>query len=134
MFRRIGFLTVCLLIPVWVAFAQSGGSGAAGVGLPTTQSAAYFKTIDKLLGTAKDTYRAGNPDAANEALIEAYLENFEYLEAPIKEADAELEEKLEKTLRVGLPELVRTEVSHEDFDTAVDAALADLDRAETLFK
>jgi len=104
------------------------------VGLPTTQSAAYFKTIDKLLGTAKDTYRAGNPDAANEALIEAYLENFEYLEAPIKEADAELEEKLEKTLRVGLPELVRTEVSHEDFDTAVDAALADLDRAETLFK
>ncbi len=94
----------------------------------------YFKTVDELLATAKEEYSAGNSEAANEALIEAYLENFEYVEAPLEEVDHELVEELEETLRVDLPEMVNAAVSSEEFGTAVDAVLVELDQAEALLR
>ncbi len=140
MLRKFGFISACLLLPLWVAFAQSGGAshsgGAEGAGaeLSAEQTATYFKTVDELLATAKEEYSAGNSDAANEALIEAYLENFEYIEAPLEKVDHELVKELEESLRVALSEMVNAGVKPEEFSTAVDAALAELDQAETLLK
>lgn len=140
MFKRLVLISACVSLPLLVAFTQSGGAtqsggtGAAGVEQSTEQTAAYFQTVDELLATAKEEYSAGNSDAANEALIEAYLENFEYVEAPLEEVDHELVEELEETLRVNLPEMVNAGVSPEEFNAAVDAALAELDQAEALLK
>ncbi len=139
MFRRLGLVLACLALPLWLALAQSestqsGGAKASNVKLPAEQTGTYFKTIDELLATAKVDYGAGNTDAASEALIEAYLENFEYLEAPLEKVDVELVEELEEILRVDLPEIVNANGTQEEFVTAVDAALAELDRAQTLLK
>ncbi|UBV44482.1 hypothetical protein LAJ19_16995 (plasmid) [Deinococcus taeanensis] len=95
-------------------------------------NATYFAAIDRLLAAAKSHYAGGMGGAAEEALIDAYLENFEYLEGPLGQKDKVLETKLEKTLREDLRALLKSKPSAQKFNAAVDAALADLKKARAL--
>ncbi|MBB5293970.1 hypothetical protein E5F05_05700 (plasmid) [Deinococcus metallilatus] len=95
-------------------------------------NATYFTNIDRLLAAAKSRYAGGMGDDAEEALINAYLENFEYLESPLAKKDQALETKLEKTLREDLRALLKSKPSPQKFSAAVDAALADLNKARAL--
>lgn len=95
-------------------------------------NATYFANIDRLLAAAKSHYAGGMADDAEEALINAYLENFEYLEGPLGQKDKALETRLEKTLREDLRALLKSKPSAQKFSAAVDAALADLKKARAL--
>ncbi|GGM58275.1 hypothetical protein GCM10008956_37330 [Deinococcus arenae] len=97
-----------------------------------SSSATYLANIDRLLATAKSHYAGGMAADAEEALIEAYLENFEYLESPLAQKDKALETKLEKTLREDLRALLKSKASAQKFSAAVDAALTDLKKARAL--
>ncbi|TDE84668.1 hypothetical protein [Deinococcus sp. S9] len=97
-----------------------------------SSNATYFANIDRLLAAAKAHYAGGMADDAEEALIDAYLENFEYLESPLAKQDRALETKLEKTLREDLRALLKSQPSAQKFNAAVDAALADLKKARAL--
>ncbi|GGL14401.1 hypothetical protein [Deinococcus radiotolerans] len=99
---------------------------------PKSSAGTYFANIDRLLAAAKGHYAGGMASDAEEALIEAYLENFEYLESPLAKKDKALETKLEKTLREDLRALLKTKPSAQKFSAAVDAALADLNKARAL--
>ncbi|GAA5512298.1 hypothetical protein Dcar01_01012 [Deinococcus carri] len=99
---------------------------------PKSSNAAYFANIDRLLNAAKAHYAGGMSDDAEEALIDAYLENFEYLESPLAKKDKALETKLEKTLREDLRALLKSKPSAQTFNAAVDAAVADLKKARAL--
>ncbi|GGO33265.1 hypothetical protein [Deinococcus humi] len=101
---------------------------------PTTGPAADFATIRELLTQAKDHYAGGMQDAANEALISAYLDHFEQLESPLAAKNKALEQQLETTLRDTLRGLVKQKVSAPQFSAAVDQALADLRTAQDLLK
>ncbi|GMA14197.1 hypothetical protein E5F05_02810 (plasmid) [Deinococcus metallilatus] len=97
-----------------------------------SSNATYFANIDRLLGAAKSHYAGGMGDDAEEALIDAYLDNFEYLEGPLAKKDKALETKLEKTLREDLRTLLKSKPSAQKFSAAVDAALVDLKKARAL--
>ncbi|EYB66353.1 hypothetical protein DEIPH_ctg139orf0075 [Deinococcus phoenicis] len=99
---------------------------------PKSSNAAYFANINRLLAAAKAHYAGGMTDDAEEALIGAYLENFEYLESPLAKQDKALETKLEKTLREDLRALLKSKPSAQKFNAAVDAALAELKKARAL--
>ncbi|PYE54639.1 hypothetical protein [Deinococcus yavapaiensis] len=108
--------------------AEISGTQTAAKG----SNASYLATIEKLLGEAKGHYAGGMADAAEEAIIDAYLENYEYLESPLAKKDKTLELKLEKTLRENLRALLKTKPTAAKFNGAVDAALADLKKARAL--
>ncbi|GHF58117.1 hypothetical protein HNQ07_004001 [Deinococcus metalli] len=101
---------------------------------PTSGPMAEFDAIDTLLAQAKSHFQGGMTDAANEAVISAYLDHYEQLEAPLAVKDKPLELKLEETLKNGLRQLITRKVTPAQFTAAVDAALADLRRARGLLQ
>ncbi|CAM3762442.1 hypothetical protein DESA109040_21280 [Deinococcus saxicola] len=95
---------------------------------------ADLASIETLLTTAKQHYTGGMTDAANEAVISAYLDHYEQLEAPLAVKNKTLELKLEETLKNGLRELIREKVTPARFSAAVDATLRELQTARGLLQ
>lgn len=75
---------------------------------------------------------AGNYEKAEQIAIEAYLENFEYLEADIEKVDSSLLHKLEIAMREDLRNAINQHKSAETITQDVNNILADLDKAESL--
>jgi len=75
---------------------------------------------------------AGNYEKAEQLAIEAYLENFEYLEADIDIVDSSLLYKLEIAMREDLRNTIRQHSAPDIIEQKIDAILADLDIAENL--
>jgi len=67
----------------------SGGSES------TSEQAKYFSTIRDLLNSTIAFVNDGEYKAADATAIKAYLDNFEYLEAPIEKYDADLMSEIE---------------------------------------
>ena len=99
---------------------------------PTAGPGADFASIKTLLGQARNHYRGGMADAANEAVISAYLDHFENLERPLALKNRPLELKLEQTLKNGLRALIKQKVPAAQFSAALDATLKDLGTAQGL--
>ncbi len=74
----------------------------------------------------------GNYEKAEQLAIEAYLENFEYLESDIDIVDPSLLHKLETAMREDLRDIVKQHAAPDIIKQKVDAILADLDNAESL--
>ena len=70
----------------------NAGEGGANLG-------GYFDTIDRLLVTAQAAYANGDADLAHELVGTAYLDNYEFLEAPIGEVDNKLMKTIEDDMR-----------------------------------
>ncbi|MGI0082359.1 MAG: FTR1 family iron permease [Nitrosopumilaceae archaeon] len=73
-----------------------------------------------------------NYEKAEQLAIEAYLENFEYLEPDIEVVDSALLHKLEIAMREDLRSSIKQRDSPEKIRQDIDAILVDLDRAENL--
>jgi len=103
----------------------------AALGAPPSadDTARLLRTIDADLDRAVASYRAGDAGGAREALIDAYLENFEDLEPSLAAAAPDLEQRLEHTLRDELRALVAQGAPVDRFEAAVKSARADLERA-----
>jgi hypothetical protein len=100
--------TLCLaLLAVLALLAAGCGSddesdGSATATTETEQAAAdpqqVARRIEQLLDRIARTYDPAAPDAAGELAAEAYLENYEVIEDGVKEADPELNERIEPLL------------------------------------
>lgn len=101
---------------------------------PSSGPAADFARIEQLLATARSHYQGGMADAANEAVISAYLDHFEQLEGPLAAKNKPLELQLEETLKNGLRALIKQKVSAAQFGAALDATLKDLAAAKGLLQ
>ncbi len=110
---------------------SSADNALAALGAPASaaDTERLFAAIDHDLDLAEARYRAGDVAGAREALIDAYLENFEDLEPPLVDAAPDLKERLEHTLRDGLRSLAAQGVSPDRFEAAVENTRADLERA-----
>jgi len=75
---------------------------------------------------------AGNYEKAEQLAIEAYLENFEYLESDIDIVDSSLLHKLEIAMREDLRDTIKQHAASDIIKQKVDTILADLDNAESL--
>lgn len=102
--------------------------------VPIAGPGAEFASIRALLSQARSHYRGGMTDAANEAVISAYLDHFENLERPLAAKNKPLELKLEEALKNGLRALIKQKVPASQFSAALDAALKDLGTAQGLLQ
>jgi len=106
----------------------SGGSES------TSEQAKYFSTIRDLLNSTIAFVNDGEYKAADANAIKAYLDNFEYLEAPIEKYDADLMSEIEIEMREELRHMIREERSSQEINSFVTAILDKLDQAEDLLK
>jgi high-affinity iron transporter len=99
-----------------------------------TEQLKYFSTIRSLLNGAIDSVNDGDYQAADAVTIKAYLDNYEYLEAPIEKHDPGLMQEIEIEMREELRKMIREERSPQEIDNFITAILAKLDQAEELLK
>ena len=103
----------------------------SGIG-DTSEYGKYFEAIRIILPQVVEEYKAGNYAKADELAIEAYLDNFEYLEAVIAKQDKDLTLTIEEMMRVELREMIKQRESVEKVEAHVQAIFEKLNEAESL--
>ena len=88
----------------------------------------YVAEINMLLMEAKSEYRAGNSDTALSLVTRAYLDNYEFLEAPLVDlGEPELMVEIEILMREELRNMIRDGASVSDVDAQIDLILEKMD-------
>ena len=100
----------------------------------TSEHQQYFATIRTLLSNVISEVNNGNYEQADQYAISAYLDNYEYLEAPIEKHDPDLMVTIEEEMREELRRMIEARESVESIEAFVNGILVKLDRAEELLK
>ena len=106
---------------------ESLGGQTAG-----TESGKIISEIRSLLNQTVEAYRQQNYAEAEALATTAYLDNFEFIEAPLAEKDEALMENTEVMLREQLRQLIQNKVSLEEVQQHIDKIKINLDKAEKL--
>jgi high-affinity iron transporter len=109
---------------------NSGSEGAAPM---TSEHSQYFTTIRDLLSEVNNEVKQ-NEDyrAADKAATTAYLDNYEYLEAPIEKLNSTLMVDIEVDMREELRDMLKEEQSPTAIENFVNNILVKLSTAEQL--
>jgi hypothetical protein len=99
---------------------------------PQRQPVEIISTIRNLLNQTIDEYKKQNYTGAGSLADIAYIDNFEFVEAPLAERDQALMEETEITLREELSRLIEERVPVEQVQQLVDQINKQLDQAEQL--
>jgi hypothetical protein len=92
----------------------------------------YFENIEHLLDEVKETYAEGMKDEALSLATKAYLDNYEFLEAPIAQHDEELMEEIEILMREELRDMIKADASSDEVNSHIDTILEKMEEAEGL--
>ena len=92
----------------------------------------YIDNINELLDHSVEQYEAGNFDEARAHAVEAYLDNYEFIEADIAEDNEELMEQIEVDMRVDLVKMIDDRAPAEDIQAHVDQIKADLETTKAI--
>jgi high-affinity iron transporter len=100
----------------------------------TSEHQQYLATIRTLLSNVTSEVNNGNYEQADQYAVSAYLDNYEYLEAPIEKHDPDLMVTIEEEMREELRRMIEARESAESIEAFVNGILVKLDRAEELLK
>lgn len=103
-------------------------SSIAGGGEPL----AFISEIRNLLNQTLVAYENQNYDEADTLAIQAYLDNYEFIEAPLAEQNQTLMETTEVMLREGLRQLIQNNAPLQEIQDHIDKINSNLDQAEAL--
>jgi high-affinity iron transporter len=108
-------------------------SGSEGDAPTTSEHSQYFTTIRDLLSEVNNEVKQ-NEDyrAADTAATTAYLDNYEYLEAPIEKLNSTLMVDIEVDMREELRDMLKEEQSPTAIENFVNNILVKLSTAEQL--
>lgn len=135
MLRLSAVLPVLLSTLALGVAAGCGGSDESEEESATpAEAVAEIGEIKTLLATAVDQVRAGDADAADETVGDAYLEHFESVEEPLGERNHDLMEELEEAISTDLRADIKDGKSADEIKTKVDEIDADLDEAVELLQ
>jgi high-affinity iron transporter len=95
----------------------------------TSEHQQYFATIRTLLSNVISEVSNGNYEQADQYAISAYLDNYEYLEAPIEKHDPDLMVTIEEEMREELRRMIEARESVESIEAFVNGILVKLDEA-----
>jgi hypothetical protein len=95
---------------------------------------AIINNIKSLLTQLIDEYRSQDYQGAESIATEAYLENYEYIEAPLAQRDQQLMEQTEVMLREELRQMITVRVPIEQIEQHLTMINANLDRAAELLQ
>jgi|SRR5688500_10672056 hypothetical protein len=90
--------------------------------------------IENLLQKSITELKAGNSTGASELVDIAYIDNYEYIEDPLKELDQDLMEQTEVMIREDLASAIEDKKPIEEITTLHNNIKTNLDKAEQLFK
>jgi hypothetical protein len=96
------------------------------------ESGEIISEIRKLLNQTIDAYRQQNYEGAEALATTAYLDNFEFIEAPLAEKDETLMQNIEVLLREQLRQLIQEHVPVEELQLHIDKINNNLKNAEGL--
>ena len=100
----------------------------------TSEHQQYFATIRTLLQNVISEVNNGDYEQADQYAISAYLDNYEYLEAPIEKHDPDLMLTIEEEMREELRRMIEARESVESIEAFVNGILVKLDEAEKVLK
>jgi predicted secreted protein with PEFG-CTERM motif len=101
---------------------------AIGEDTEETDFLTYVENIRNLLNQVKITYAEGDKDTAMSMATKAYLDNFEYLESPLKEAgQKDLVDEMETMMRIELRDMIKNDDSVSQVNQKVDDILEKMD-------
>jgi high-affinity iron transporter len=92
----------------------------------------YYDNIDTLLNNAISSIQNGNYLAADKNVSAAYLDNYEYLEAPIEEVNSTLMLQIETNMRENLRALIKNQTSLADIEAYIANIKDDLQVSKQL--
>jgi high-affinity iron transporter len=99
----------------------------------TTEHVQYFPTIRNLLSdVVTEVEQNGDYRNADKAAMTAYLDNYEYLEAPIEKLNATLMVDIEVDMREELRKMLKEKQSPTAIESFIDGILVKLSMAEEL--
>jgi hypothetical protein len=93
---------------------------------------AIISNINKLLDDSVAAYKAGNETESRALAVEAYLDNYEYIEKDIKEDNPALMEKIELALREELVGMIDSGKPASEIETHVAGIKGDLETARSV--
>jgi high-affinity iron transporter len=110
-------------------------SGSEGDAPTTSEHSQYFTTIRDLLSEVNNEVKE-NEDyrAADKAAMTAYLDNYEYLEAPIEKLNSTLMVDIEIDMREELRDMLKEEQPPTAIENFVNGILVKLTTAEKLLE
>ena len=97
------------------------------------QPVKIIEDIQVLLNKILDEYRAQNYTGAEELATVSYLENYEYIEAPLAEKNEELMEETEIMLREDLRTAIEEKAPLDQVQQLMNNINGNLDQAKQLF-
>lgn len=89
--------------------------------------------IRNLLNQTMTEYKSQNYTGASELVDIAYIDNYEYIEDPLKELDKGLMEETEVMIREDFSDAINNQGSIEDINALYSNILTNLDTIENLF-
>ncbi|MCA9820789.1 MAG: hypothetical protein KC440_08740 [Nitrosarchaeum sp.] len=93
-----------------------------------SDSLVYIENIHNLLNQVKTKYAQGDKEAALTLATSAYLDNFEFLELPLKEAgQRELVDEMEDLMRIELRDMITNDAPISAVNQHVDIILEKID-------
>jgi hypothetical protein len=93
-----------------------------------------LSNIRNLLDKSIAELNAGNYESASELVDIAYIDNYEYIEDPLKELDQDLMEETELMIREDLSGAIEDKRPLDEITTLHNNIRSNLDIAEKLFK
>lgn len=124
---------LALLALSLVSFGAACGSDEESSEEDTTAAAAAAEidTIKSMLDDALAKYKAGDVEAAEETVGDAYLEHFEKVEHPLEEVDEELMEDLERTISTDIRTKMTAGTPASEIEELIEQTKTDLDEAKS---
>jgi DNA repair exonuclease SbcCD ATPase subunit len=124
---------LALLALSLVSFGAACGSDEESAEEDTTPAAAAAEidTIKSMLDDALAKYKAGDAEAAEEIVGDAYLEHFEEVEHPLEEVDEELMEDLEHTISTDIRTKMKDGAPASEIEQLIEQTKTDLDEAKS---
>ena len=102
-----------------------------GVEMQEEDLLVYVDNIQDLLMQTKQAYENNDSDSALSFATKAYLDNFEFLEGPLKESgNDEIVQEIETMLREELRTMIKNGVPSDEVNQQVDAILEKMDEVK----
>jgi len=94
----------------------------------------FLTNINNLLQKSMTELKAGNYTGASDLVDTAYIDNYEYIEDPLKELDKDLMEETEIMIREDLAGAIEDKKSVDELTVLYNTIKTNLTMAEKLFK
>jgi len=124
----LGILMASLLISSYNIKAQEENEEAE------SDHVTILSNIRNLLDKSITELNTGNYTGASELVDIAYIDNYEYIEDPLKELDQDLMEETEVMIREDLASAIEDKKPLGEITTLHNNIRSNLDKAEQLFK